>query len=323
VGNEEAPALTPNEATTFARKFIETAPLYSPHSFDCTNAGAKLPMAITMDCAECDAATTWKLATQNVNIVFGNGSAPHFLTYECVLCEDSKRTFWFRSTAGSGQNGTRITLTKFGENPSWSVRVSKPISKALGSEREKFFKKGLVCMSQGFGLGAVAYFRRVVEDIANDLLDLVEEAARLDGADDRLAKIAAARSSQRADEKLKQAASLIPTALFIGNQNPLSRLYDAYSAGIHRESEEDCQMLAMEFRLSLEYAIAGLKEQLDNAKRFRAQMAALDERAATRRKRAPTPSPAKTAETPPPASDALDTEAAVAPPAQLPDQSQS
>lgn len=38
-------------------------------------------------------------------------------------------------------------------------------------EREETFKKGLTCESQGYGIGAYAYYRRIVEEVIDELLD--------------------------------------------------------------------------------------------------------------------------------------------------------
>jgi hypothetical protein len=273
--------IMPEQATLVARAFLEAAPLYTPRVIVCKSAAATFPTAITSECEVCKAPTTW----QGSGEWFGEkAELRHMLDFTCVLCAKAKVRFWLvvSRTAGPANQYAVQTLRKVGQEPAWSVRVPPQVAKALPGDRVDFFKKGLICMSQGFGLGAVAYFRRVVEDIANDLIDLVEQAAKLEGATDRLEKIAAARSSQRADEKLKVAAPLVPPYLLVNGQNPLARLYDAYSAGIHRETEDDCKHLAMDFRASLEFAIVGLKDQLAHAKQFHDEMAKLATRKAAK-----------------------------------------
>jgi hypothetical protein len=53
-------------------------------------------------------------------------------------------------------------IIKTGQFPAWSVLVEKNLSTILG-EHEDIYRKGLICEGQGYGIGAYAYYRRVVE----------------------------------------------------------------------------------------------------------------------------------------------------------------
>jgi hypothetical protein len=52
------------------------------------------------------------------------------------------------------------------------------LGKALGSEDLKLYKKGLIDFKFGHGIGAVGYFRRVLENKIDALLDLLVEAGK-------------------------------------------------------------------------------------------------------------------------------------------------
>jgi len=61
-----------------------------------------------------------------------------------------------------------LGLSKLGQWPAQSIDPPKK-AKLLGKQTEEFYKKGLTSFQHGFGLGALAYFRRVVEDAAPSL----------------------------------------------------------------------------------------------------------------------------------------------------------
>lgn len=151
-----------------------------------------------------------------------------------------------------------MAVRKVGQSPAWSVATPPEIAVTLQGQSLEFYRRGVLCMSQGFGLGAVAYFRRVVEDATNTILGLVEEAARLEGNTAALAAIAEAKTSRRADEKLKQIADALPPSLRVGGHNPLSILHDAYSRGVHAEADSECEAIALRFRASLDFALGGI-----------------------------------------------------------------
>ncbi len=70
-------------------------------------------------------------------------------------------------------------FTKVGQYPPLSIEPSAELSKALGEEDTALYKKALVNGNYAFGIGALAYFRRVIENKVNLLLDLIGEAAEL------------------------------------------------------------------------------------------------------------------------------------------------
>jgi hypothetical protein len=101
-----------------------------------------------------------------------------------------------------------------------------------GPEGDKLYKKGLVDFNLGYGIGAVGYFRRVLENNINALLDLIEEAARnAKVTGEPLAQIEAVKTSHRVEDKIDVASRILPAHLKPGGHNPLDKLYGPLSAG--------------------------------------------------------------------------------------------
>jgi hypothetical protein len=68
-------------------------------------------------------------------------------------------------------------VMKVGQAPSWDITPDRALEKMLGT-RSDYYRKALVCESQSYGIGAFAYYRRIVEEIIDalllDITDLVE-----------------------------------------------------------------------------------------------------------------------------------------------------
>lgn len=129
-------------------------------------------------------------------------------------------------------------------------------------------------MNQGYGLAAVAYFRRIVEDRTNELIDVVTEAARSYGTDEKVLVALRGAKEQRTtfDQKLKVAAEAIPDSLKPDGANALGVLYELLSDGVHGKNEEECVRIAQEIREVFEYVFVNLKAEVDDRDVFVARI---------------------------------------------------
>lgn len=83
--------------------------------------------------------------------------------------------------------------------------------------------------------------RRVVENRTNDLLDLIAEALKGEGAPDELiAEINEIKKSNVFEKKLEVAQNVHPMRLIREGSNPVKSLYSLASQAIHGKSEEEC-----------------------------------------------------------------------------------
>jgi len=111
--------------------------------------------------------------------------------------------------------------------------------------------------------------RRVVEDEANAIVDLVEEVARTDGDNAAVARIAEARKSHSGTGLLEIAKDALPLSLRVaGGANPLQVMWDDFSTGMHRESEEDCLDRALELRDVLVHVLKKLRSHQAERRAF-------------------------------------------------------
>lgn len=144
------------------------------------------------------------------------------------------------------------------------------------------FRKGLVCKSQGYGVGAFSYYRRITEDIIDELLesitDLIEENHKTEYAI-ALEKTKKMRVTQ---EKIDLVKDLLPSILTPNGMNHLGVLHSELSEGLHAASDEACLENANHTESILIYLINRIIQSKETSKSFTASMKSLLEKKAAR-----------------------------------------
>ena len=125
-------------------------------------------------------------------------------------------------------------------------------------------------------MGALAYFRRVVEDKTNELIDVVADAASAYGVPEGdVGIIRAAKGEKIFEDKLKIAAQAMPDVLKPDGANPLQALHSILSVGIHSQSEEECLQMAGEIQDIFEYLFVRLRTEIEDRTAFVAKVKAI------------------------------------------------
>jgi len=240
-----------------------------------------LPESLTRPCATCELEhpTTWLLdQNQYQSSPVTTVQPGEVVSYTCARCRKEEVTFWFRVEREAkprlGGSVVTVTVTKIGQWPEPLINPPRAVTRALGDEA-KLYRKGLVSLQHGFGIGALAYMRRVVEEKTGELLHLLRQVADVEGDAAKVARIEAAKGEQVSQTRLKLAAEALPPALRVGGENPLSRLFDVVSADMHNATDEECAARAAEIREIFEHLFANLREQLDKARAFQAKLKGL------------------------------------------------
>lgn len=258
-----AEQITDNAAEAKVREALEKWPLYRLLEY---TGGAKttaLPALISLFCPRCEQIQWWDTevrwdACHNVGFVQK--------TYTCRNCGiEEVRYYCYWETSGG------ITrFKKVGQHPPLEDRVPKELESKLGTHDLDLYKKALRCRNFNYGLGALAYLRRVVENRMNDILDLLAEAAReTDFAPDELQAIEQAKQAKRFDDKVTFGAKILPPHLKPGgSQNPIDLLHDLASEGIHAKSEDECIEIFDRSRLVFEYLFRELQLRREDARSY-------------------------------------------------------
>ena len=106
-----------------------------------------------------------------------DGSFESYLSYHCKNCERGKKTYavhiHFREA--------KAWATKYGEWPAFGGRLSSAFLDQFDDAEKALLPKGRQCENHGLGVGAFAYYRRVVEMHKNKLFDQIIEAVEKAG----------------------------------------------------------------------------------------------------------------------------------------------
>lgn len=255
------------------KSFLETYSLYRKFRFnELPSTVDKLPAAnINMPCPACSSNQTFVMTNKYwENFDYRNYSTQDVivrLVYLCTHCQNFERYFFIKT--GSDQQGS--WLMKVGQFPSWEAQESPNIEKLLG-QHASYYKKGLICESQGYGIGAFGYYRRIVEEIIDELLS--EIADLLSGVDLEKYETALLKTKETTvtAEKIELVKDLLPAILRPDGMNPLAALHSALSQGLHAESDEECLELSENCREILIFLVNQVSASKQSAKSFTTSM---------------------------------------------------
>ena len=188
-----------------------------------------------------------------------------YFSFTCVSCKKEKRTYLVEQIVEGGT----VKLQKYGELPRGKVARDKTLQKFLKDDLDNY-EKAVICLSHEYGVAAFAYFRRVVENNINRLLDLVQEDAQASGgANDMLDAISELRTESPMSNKIRVANLALPAHLRPDGLNPLGRLYQVLSEGIHSFSEQECLAKAKVTSECLAFLVSELATRKEHRVRFK------------------------------------------------------
>ena len=142
-------------------------------------------------------------------------------------------------------------IEKLGEFPAFGPSTPARLMRMLQNNRDLFLK-GRRCESQGLGIAAFAYYRRVVEDQKSKIIEEIIRACQLLNIDEEHINIfEQAKSEHQFKKSMELLKNHIPDTLFVGGQNPFTLLHSALSHGIHNESDQHCLEIAQSIRIIL------------------------------------------------------------------------
>lgn len=147
-------------------------------------------------------------------------------------------------------SASRKFAMKVGQYPAWSIAPPKELRPMLGKYLD-LYKRGSICESQGYGIGAFSYYRRIVENIIDELLNEVAGLLEPEEQCKYREALSQVGASKNATDKIEVVKELLPGSLRPGGVNPLQLLHSALSVGIHAAEEDDCLALGEGIRQSL------------------------------------------------------------------------
>lgn len=241
------------------KKFLEEYPLYRKFKTNQSwyrqyHSGVKADKiekpAIKMFCAVCGSDQTFNMFNEYyeeyVNEIV-NGRIRD-LRYRCASCHKSQRIFLVAfHTEKKDTDQDSLVLEKVGQYPAWSIEMDKELEEMLG-EHAEYYRRGLICESQSYGIGAYAYFRRITEDVIDKLLESILDLVEAEEKEQYREKLEEVRKEKTAEKKINLVKDLLPKSLQVDGMNPLKELYGVLSEGIHDKTDEECMEKAEAIR---------------------------------------------------------------------------
>ena len=251
-------------------EFLENYPLYRKFEFI---APYKLDdidkVNINLFCEECNSNQTFNMEYDysDISSFFNDDSGGQvvILRYLCAHCNYYRRIFVIRI------DKSRKYILKVGQYPPWDISVEKKYKKYLG-KYEKYYINGKICESQGYGIGANAYYRRVIEGIIDDLLDMILQLMNKDEKQEYKIALIETKNSKNAQEKIALVKDLLPKSLLPEQFNPLKTLHGVLSEGIHEKDDEECLKDAEIIREIITYLIKQINKDVIDQKEYTENM---------------------------------------------------
>jgi len=259
------------------REMLEDYPLYRKHNVQLPQLLAQLTLpAVTMYCENEKSMQTFNSARKLHELQLQGDNAPCWyqvlhLEYQCASCISFRRHFLIQ-VADSGQ-----FVVKVGQCPPWDIRPDPALEAAL-DDKGDFYKRGLICESQGYGIGAFAYYRRVLEEIIDRLLQDIEGLLLGEERDRYSAALLKAKETRVTSDKIALVKDLLPPILRPDGINPLSVLHETLSEGLHDKTDEDCMGLAATAREALVFLVNQVSATKNAGSKFTESMRRLLDR---------------------------------------------
>lgn len=233
--------------------------------------------SINMECPRCKSIQTFNVINNYPGIngfSIGNPSISDVnlrLQYRCQSCQIFKRDFIIYISPELDY------VYKTGQYPEWEIKMDKNLETTLG-KHSKTFRKGLVCESQGYGIGAFAYYRRITEEIIDELLDSITDLIDKNNLEEYKVALDATKRTRVTQEKIDLIKDLLPEILKPNGVNPLGILHSELSEGLHANTDEACLENASHVKDILTFLINQIIQSKEASKMFTTSMKSLLEK---------------------------------------------
>jgi hypothetical protein len=242
------------------KDFLESMPAYVEHRF------ANLISDITPR----DPGTTWGIWSPRIQLYcevddgvrwcdpevnsFPCGAyTTRFFRYTCRDCGQWSKTFALVLIPKLDATPKMLTAMKVGEYPPFGSHLAKRLQEMLSKDDLELYRKGLRTEREGHGIGAAAYFRRVVDNQWKALVKRLRDAAeKLGTPSEKLKVFNEALVQPQFSAAVDMLKDAIPAKLLIlDGRNPLTLLYKPLSVQIHELSDKQCLQRAADIRVIL------------------------------------------------------------------------
>lgn len=184
--------------------------------------------------------------------------------YTCNNCGEVVRYFFYW-TERKGEG----LFFKVGQYP--AQEIDPPAGLKLSDQDLDLYKKALTSRGFNYGIGALSYLRRVVENRMNALLDLVHQTLKTASetipaeTENEFTRV---RERGTFEAKARLAGQMLPSTLRPGGHNPFDVLADFASLGMHSKDDDECVNIFDRVRTVFEYLFINLSSTNEAAREY-------------------------------------------------------
>lgn len=190
--------------------------------------------------------------------------------YHCGNCNANKIDIVV-SMAYERSTDKRVFVgRKLAEYPIRFAPIEARLRSILGTDFD-LMTKGLNCEQLGLGVGAASYYRRIVENRKNVLLDeMIKVCNAIGGYEAAVIQLERAKAEVQFSKAIDMVASGLPDTLKVQGQNPLTLLHSSLSQNIHADNDAEC----LEGAKATRAVLVELARRIDETLKDRADVAA-------------------------------------------------
>jgi hypothetical protein len=253
------------------KEFLETAPLYSWKEFKKPNVnrGSLWINEIDSFCETCNQMRPFQYigarGAGSGMAVKALSTGTSYFEFSCASCRGNQHEYLVEQIV----NDETIKIQKYGERPRKKLERD-PLLQNFFSYDSECYEKAVVCISNGYGIAAFAYMRRIIERNIHELLSLIQEDVEGTEKDSPiLTKLAELKTESPMSEKISIANQALPEYLIPSGLNPLGRLYKVLSEGVHKYDDAECLERARDIQACIKYLISELVARKKNSESFK------------------------------------------------------
>jgi len=175
-----------------------------------------------------------------------------FAAYSCTDCTRAIKLFGIR--ANWNHDDQQGLCAKIYEEPPFGSPIPKRLFEILGDGNRESFLQARRAVARGLGIGAYAYYRRIVENTKFELVSAILRVAQAtNAAPEHIALLESAQQERQFSKAIDilRDATTIPPVLLIDGHNPLTLVHDLLSEGIHELSDAECLQRAQHAEIVL------------------------------------------------------------------------
>ena len=259
------------------KEFLESAPLYSWVEFEkpAVNRSSLWINEIDSFCVTCRQARPFQDMRSRGSgagmAVRALSTGTSYFEFSCASCRGNKHEYLVEQIVTEKS----IKIQKYGELPRKQLDRD-PLLQKFFSHDSDCYEKAIVCVANGYGIAAFAYMRRIIEGNIHELLGMIQEDIECTESDSPvLAKLAELKTESPMSEKIRIANTALPEYLSPSGLNPLGRLYQVLSEGVHSYSDEQCLERAKAVQACIKYLISELASRKKNRESFKGLVGSL------------------------------------------------